>query len=175
MGVIRVSHNVNAQAGRQFVEQVTKDPNVARKHKQVEGFWNFKDGEPQFQAELELPKGEVRVNCELPPFAGGWGTSPDPIQYCLFGMAACYATTFASVAAQEGVELTRLQVRAENDLDLRKQIGLGKDPIIQRVKFTLEAAGPSRDVLKRLKRLADERCPGVECVTRSIPLETVLA
>ena len=173
--MVRASSNVNIQAARDFVEQVRKDPSVARKQKKVEGVWSFKEGEPQFLAVLEFPKGGVEVRCELPAFAGGWGTSPDPIQYCLFGMAACYATTFASVAAQEGVSLTGLKVRAENELDLRKQIGLSKDPIIQRVKFIVDASGPPREVLERLKHSADERCPGVECVTRSIPLETLLA
>lgn len=167
--------NVNAKAAAEFVAAVKKDPGAAKKHKAVEGSWNFAEGEPQFLSVLEFPKGKVEVRSELPAFGGGWGTSPDPIQYCLYGMAACYATTFASVAAQEGVSLTSLKVRAENDVDLRKQLGLGNDPIIQRVKFTVEAAGAPRERLERLKRLADERCPGVECVTRSIPLETVLA
>lgn len=173
--MVQTTLNINVRAARDFVDQVQKDPTSARKKKVVEGSWNFVEGQPQFRAELEFPKGKARVDCELPPFGGGWGTSPDPIQYCLFGMAACYATSFASVAAQEGVSLTTLKVRAENELDLRKQIGLGKDPIIQGVKFTLEASGAPRQTLERLKRLADERCPGVECVTRSIPLETVLA
>lgn len=167
--------NINVQAARDFVEQVRKDSSAARKKKGVEGSWNFAERQPQFRATLEFPQGNVGIDCELPPFAGGWGTSPDPIQYCLFGMAACYATTFAGVAAQEGVSLTALKVRAENEMDLRKQVGLSRDPIIHRVKFTVEAAGAPRDVLEGLKKMADERCPGVECVTRSIPLETVLA
>lgn len=90
-------------------------------------------------------------------------------------MAACYATTFASAAAQEGVRLWTLKVRAENEIDLREQVGLSRDPIVQRVKSPVEATGASREKLAELKRLADERCPGVECVTRSIPRETVLA
>lgn len=167
--------NVNGKAASDFVQQVAKDASVARKHKKVEGAWDFSEGQPQFRAVLGFPKGEVELQCELPPFAGGWGTSPDPIQYCLYGMAACYATTFASAAAEEGVELSTLKVRAENDIDLRKQLGLSQDPIVQRVKFTVEATGASRETLERLKRAADARCPGVECVTRSIPLETILA
>lgn len=156
------------------MEQVKRDATVARKRKSAEGVWDFREGQPQFHAEFEYPKGRSAVTCELPPFAGGWGTSPDPIQYCLFGMAACYATTFASAAAQEDVPLTSLRVRVENEMDLRKQIGLGHDPIIQRVKFTVQAEGAPPERLKRIKRLADERCPGVERVTRSIPLETSL-
>jgi len=173
--VADVVNNVNVGAARDFVEQARKDPAVARKKKSVEGIWTFKEGQPQMGAELEFPKGKTAVLCELPAFAGGWGTSPDPIQYCLFGMAACYGTTFAGAASQEGVTLTSLRVRAENEMDLRKQLGLGKDPIIQRVKFTVHAEGAPKEVLERIKRLADERCPGVECVTRSIPLETLLA
>ncbi len=164
--------NVNMAAAREFQDQLRKDPSVARKRKSVGGAWNFVEGQPQFRAELELPKGKVAVNCEMPAFAGGWGTSPDPIQYCLFGMAACYATTFMSVAAQEGVSVTALKVRVENDMDLAKQFGMGREPIIKKIKFTLHAEGPTKTQLSKLKSLADERCPGVECVTRSIPLET---
>ena len=109
--------NVGTKAAADFVEQVRTDPTKARKHKRVEGVWEFTDGQPQFRAVLEFPKGSVEVRCELPSFAGGWGTSPDPIQYCLYGMAACYATTFAGAAAQEGVDLTALKVRAENEVD----------------------------------------------------------
>lgn len=104
--------NINVQAGHGFVEQVRKDPSAARKRKRVEGSWNFAERQPQFRATLEFPGGKVGVDCELPPFAGGWGTSPDPIQYYLFGMAACYATAFAGVAVQEGVRLTALRVHA---------------------------------------------------------------
>lgn len=166
--------NVNTQAAQQFAEQVRKDPAAARKHKEVEGAWDFHDGKPQFRAEVAFAKGAAQLACEMPPFAGGWGTSPDPLQYCLYGLAACYATTYAAGAAQEGVQLTSLRVRAENDVDLRKQLGLSKDPIVQRVRFTVWAEGAPRETLERLKRLADERCPGVECVSRPVPLETVL-
>ena len=53
-------------------------------------------------------------------------------------------------------------------------MGLSKDNIIERVKFTVEAAGADRKALERLLKLTEERCPGSECVTRAIPLETVL-
>lgn len=169
-----MGHNVNVGAARDFAAEVQRDPAAGRKHKQVEGAWTFTEGQPQFAAQVEYAKGQAELRCEMPPFAGGWGTSPDPLQYCLYGMAACYATTFVGAAAAEGVPLTKVRVRAENDVDLRKQLGLSKDPIVQRVKFTVWAEGAPREALERLKRLADERCPAVECVTRAIPLETAL-
>ncbi|HLF16691.1 MAG TPA: OsmC family protein, partial [Candidatus Thermoplasmatota archaeon] len=90
-------------------------------------------------------------------------------------LAACLAVTYAAVATAEGVRLTRLQVTAENWMDLRKQMGVSKDNIIERVKFTVEAAGADPATLERILKLAEARCPGTECVTRAIPLTTELA
>jgi uncharacterized OsmC-like protein len=168
-------NNVNAAEMQKFVAALGKDASLGKKNKRVTGTWSFAEGTPQFSAPLEFPKGKATINVELPPFAGGWGTSPDPIQTCLSGLAACFAVTFAAVATAEGIRLTKLQVTAENWMDLRKQMGLSKDNIIERVKFTVEAAGADRMTLQRLLKLAEERCPGSECVTRAIPLETVLA
>src|SRR5688572_30255649 len=168
-------NNVNVPEMQKFVAALSKDAALGRKNKRVTGSWDFTEGQPQFSASLEYPQGKATVQVELPPFAGGWGTSPDPIQVCLSGLAACFAVTFAAAATSEGVKLTKLQVTAENWMDLRKQMGLTKDNIIERVKFTVQAEGADRATLQRLLKLAEERCPGSECVTRSIPLETVLA
>jgi uncharacterized OsmC-like protein len=168
-------NNVNVAEMQRFAAALSKDAALGKKNKRVTGTWSLIEGTPQFSVPLEFPKGKATVNVELPPFAGGWGTSPDPIQVCLSGLAACFAVTFAAAATAEGVQLARLQVTAENWMDLRKQMGLSKDDIIDRVKFTVEAEGADRATLQRILRLAEERCPGSECVTRAIPLETVLA
>ena len=167
-------NNVNVQEMERFVSTIQEDPAQAKKHKRVTGSWVFEQGKPQFVSTLEYVKGKVVLNAELPPFAGGWGTSPDPIQYCLYGLAACFAVTFAAAAASEGVRLTRLEVIAENWMDLRKQMGLADEDIMEKVKFTVQAEGASRDKLEEIVALTKERCPGVECVTRTIPLEVEL-
>ena len=167
-------NNVNLPEMQKFVATITKDPTQAKKNKRVTGSWILEEGKPQFVSTLEYAKGRVVLSAELPPFAGGWGTSPDPIQYCLYGLAACFAVTFAATAASEGVRLTNLEVTAENWMDLRKQMGLASENIVDRVKFTVNADGASRDKLEKLMALANERCPGVECITRTIPLELEL-
>lgn len=167
-------NNVNLPEMQKFVAAIQKDPGLAKKNKRVTGSWSLTEGTPQFSAVLEYPKGKATVNVELPPFAGGWGTSPDPIQTCLSGLAACLAVTYAAVATSEGVKLTKLEVTAENWMDLRKQMGISKDNIIDRVKFTVEAGGADRKTLQRILDIAESRCPGTECVTRAIPLTTEL-
>ncbi len=164
-------NNVNMEEMRKFVEAVKKDPKQALKEKNVMGEWVFQEGKPQFVADLPFKNGKVSLSCEFPPFSGGWGNSPDPLQYCLYGLAACFATTFIATATSENVDLKSLRVTAENRVDLRKQLGLSKEPIIQRVglKVHVEADAPQATI-GRLLKLAEERCPGTECVTRSIPL-----
>ena len=168
-------NNVNLDQMQKFVEAVKKDPKQALKEKSVTGEWVFQEGQPQFVAELPYQKGKISLRCEMAPFAGGWGSSPDPLQYCLYGLAACFSTTFVATATSESVKLKSLRVTAENRVDLRKQLGLSKDPIIQKVGLKVQVdADVPRSTLERLVKLAEERCPGTECVTRSIPLSAEL-
>lgn len=167
-------NNVNVSEMEQFVTAIQKDPDQAQKEKRVMGSWVFAQGKPQFVSTIEYAKGNVVLNAELPPFAGGWGTSPDPVQYCLYGLAACFAATFVAIAADRGVSLSRLEVSAENWMDLRKQMGLGNENIVRGVKFTVQAEGAPRGELETVIALAEDRCPGVECLTREIPLEVEL-
>ena len=168
-------NNVNMQDIEKFVSTIEKDPAQAKKNKRITGSWVFKEGKPQFISTVEYPKGKVVLRTELPPFAGGWGKSPDPIQYCLHGFAACFAGTFAATAASEGIELKRLEVAVENWMDLRKMFGVSSDNIMEKVKFTVKTEGASRDQLEKILTLTEERCPGMECITRSIPFEVELS
>ncbi len=167
-------NNVNVQEMERFVAAIQEDPAQAKKDKRVTGSWVFEQGKPQFVSTIEYAGGNVVLNAELPPFAGGWGTSPDPVQYCLYGLAACFAAMFVASATGEGIQLTRLEVTVENWMDLRKQMGLANENIIDKIRFTVHAEGASRDDLDRVLNLTKERCPGAECLTRSIPLEVEL-
>lgn len=79
-----------------------------------------------------------------------------------------------ATATSENIALTKLEVTAQNWMDLRKQMGLTEDNIIEKIMFTVKAVGPSRDELDRLVALANERCPGVECLIRSVPFKVKL-
>ncbi len=166
-------NNINLPGMMAFVEQATSDPNVLKKQKRVEGIWDFQEGHPQFKATLAYPSGERTLEADLAPFMGGAGLAPDPIQYCLYGLAACFAGTFMSLAAAEGVVLRSLRVVAENQVDLTRPMGLGDKPVVERTSITLIADADADDAkLALLKGLTRERCPGVYCLTNPIPLDT---
>ena len=172
MGVeIMKLNNINLDKAGAFVEEVKQDKSKAIKTKKVEGSWNFEEGKPQFASTLEHANGTTIIEADGPPFMGGSGIKPDPVQYCLFGLAACFAQTFASIAAEKGIELKKLKVIAENKVNLSKALGLSNEPIVERVKLIVEVSDVDKDKIKEIEQLAKERCPGVYCLTNPIKLD----
>ena len=167
-------NNVDMEKAGAFVEEVKKDKGKALKVKRVEGSWNFIEGKPQFISTLGHANGSTAAEADAPPFLGGSGIKPDPVQYCLFGLAACYAQTFASIAAEKGIELTRLNVAAENKVNLSKSLGLSNEPIVKGVKLQIDASAKNSKNLSEIMKLAEERCPGVYCLTNPIKLDVQL-
>lgn len=166
-------NNINVKATEEFFEQVKSDASLAKKSKRVQGSWNFKEGEPQFSAVMTHKAGETRVRADFASFMGGEGLAPDAIQYCLYGLAACYVGTFVGLAAAQGLILRSVSVVAENRVDLSRSLGLSDNPVVEQVTLTLEVdSDADQDTLEELQRLARERCPGVYCLTHPIPLET---
>src|SRR3990167_6830536 len=136
-------NNVNLETAGTFVEEVRQDKNKALKMKKVEGEWNFEDGQAQFTAVLKHSQGSTVIESDGPSFLGGSGLKPDPIQYCLFGLAACYAQTFASIAAEKGIKLNQLKVSVENKVNLSKALGLSNEPIVENVTLKVHASSES--------------------------------
>ncbi len=115
----------------------------------------------------------MSVESDQAPFMGGEGRAPNPIRYCLFGMAACFTATFAAIAVEKGLEAESFVVTAENKANLKKAFGFSEDPIVEKVFLNIELkSDAAREKIEEVRKLALERCPGVYCLTRAIPLES---
>lgn len=168
-------NNVDVDAMREFAAQIETDPAAARKVKTVTGRWNFQDGMPQFSADVGYPNGAQSTETDFAPFMGGEGLRPDPVSYCLYGFASCFAGTFAAVAATEGIELQELEVTVENEIDLSRPMGVADRPVTRGMKATVRVKSSAADErLDEIRRLAEERCPGVYCITNPIPFESTV-
>ncbi len=144
---------------------------VKRKPKIV-GDWIFEDeGKPQFRSEVSVEKGKFILEADMPSDLGGWGSKPGPLHFCIFGLASCYATTFAMIAAMEGIKLTKLKIEAESHVDFSKTFGLTDNPIVEEARWKL-IVGPelSEEKVQYLEKLAEERCPAVFCLTNPVKL-----
>ena len=165
-------NNIDTEKAGKFAEEVRKDPSKAVKNKKVTGKWNFDSGKPQFEAIVEFAGGTQKLESDQAPFLGGAGARPDPIQYCLYGLAACYAGTFMAIATMEKADVTGLTVTVENQVNLTRAMGLSDKPIVEKVKITAEVhSTESREKLNRIAELSRYQCPGVFCLTNPIPLE----
>jgi len=166
---------MNLEGMKTFLDEVKQDYSKAKKSKKIECSWNFDEGKPQIESKVQHAKGETVLRVDFAPFMGGEGLAPDPIQYCLFGLAACFAGTFMATAAMMGVKIQDLRVSAENFTDLSKTLGLTNNPIVEKAKIVATVTSDAREEqLKELERMAHERCPGVYCLVNSIKLETEL-
>jgi len=168
-------NNFNLKEMKSFIEEVKQNLSKSKIMKKVECSWNFDERKPQIASKLQHPRGETAVHSDLAPIMGGSGSAPDPIQYCLFGLAACFAGTFMSTATMLGIKIQSLKVSVENSMDVSRTIGLTNNPITERVRIVTEVKSDAkREQLEDLERVTRERCPGIYCLVNSIPLESEL-
>ncbi len=154
-------------------QEFEKNPAAARRTNVVEGRWDPETG--QFVSEIEWGGRTHVIRSEQPPFMGGTRRELGPLHYCLYGSAACYVGTLVSVAAEAGIDLGTVQVRIENDINFRPVLGLSDEPIVEQVRIHVKVSAPLDEAtLRQLKEQADRHCPGMYCLTKPIPVETVV-
>lgn len=110
--------------------------------------------------------------------AAGDGDLPCSGDVFLASLAACQEVTIRMVAAAMGIELTRLELTAEGDMDFRGTMGVDRETPVgfQAIRVTVEIdADAPEDRLQRLIQRAEKYCvvsatlknpPPVEMTTR---------
>ncbi|MFQ5441926.1 MAG: OsmC family protein [Thermodesulfobacteriota bacterium] len=165
-------NNVDVDRINATAAAIEADMTKAKKVNRIEGQWNTGEGS-QFRATVSFEGGEMTLEADQPTGLGGGGLRPGPMIYCLYGSASCYAATFATVAAAEGVTLKRLKIIAESSIDISKTFGLSENPIAEKVKFSIDVESDAPpEKIREIEKLSKQRCPAVYCLTNPVPLET---
>lgn len=83
--------------------------------------------------------------------------------YCVAGITSCFIATLTSVAATQGIRLTKLNVNTDCMINFAKTFGLSEEPITEGINFQTEAESNNADKqkLQELVKMAEERCPAV--------------
>ena len=170
-----VMNGVNLTKYREFIENVKQEPALGIKRLEVEGEWKSDGPAPHFTAILDAESGKVRVEFDEPQFLGGGFTAPNPNQFCLAGAIACYASSFSKWAAMSGVSIRKLIINAAANIDMSKSLGVSENPPVEVIEYELAVDSDSTiEELLNVKKLADERCPGVYCLTHALKLDVQL-
>jgi len=173
---LKIINHVDLDKIENNIKAIKADPTKAKKVNRIEGDWNCTGSSgPQFKAELQLEKGNFKLEADSPSFLGGSGTRPGPLHYCIFGLTSCFASTFMTLAAMESIVIESAHFVGECNVDFSKTFGLSEKPIIENAKFKISVKSDADTAaLQRLTKLAEERCPGMFSLTNKIEVKTEL-
>ena len=97
--------NVDLDKVAKTVEAGKKDKQSLRKPVRLEGEWILDPSKGyQFRTEMSYEKGKQVIEIDSPSFLGGGGNRLSPMAHCVTGITSCFVSTFASVAAMQGVK-----------------------------------------------------------------------
>jgi uncharacterized OsmC-like protein len=115
------------------------------------------------------------VVTDMPEAVGGGASAPSPAWLVRAALASCAATAIAMRAAELEIALSRLEVTAESETDMRGLLaaGNGVDPGPKTVRLRVELAADGADEhrLDELVRWADSHSPVCDAVRRAVPVE----
>lgn len=134
---------------------------------------NSLNEEGQFRAEIEFPKGKINLITDQPPPSGGRGNAPNPLQYCVFAMISCYATTFMTIATSKGVEIKKLKAKGASLVNMKSLFEIEEGPVVEKVWVELEVdSNADAKILEEIKKETDKECPAAYTVQNKVPFES---
>jgi len=155
----------------QTITNGKKDKESLRRPVKLQGEWNLDPTKGyQFRTELSYEKGKAVIEIDSPSFLGGNGNRLGPMAYCVAGITSCFIATFTSVAATQGINLTKLNVNTECMINFAKTFDVADEPITEGINFKIDAESNNTDKqkLQQLVKMAEERCPAMYSMSHVI-------
>lgn len=119
------------------------------------------------------------IELDEPPVLLSGDRGPNPVEALLAALSGCLTTSLVYHAAAMGIEVEEVESTYEGDLDLHGFLGLdesvrnGYEQI--RVSFRVKAPNATEEQLDDLVRIAQERSPVFDVVTRGTPVAVTRA
>lgn len=105
---------------------------------------------------------------------GSTDTAPGPAEMMLAATGSCIATTTRAYAAVKGLDLTRVDVAIEGDLNMRGMFGLdaAARPGLNEVRVTITIEGDGdEDALREVALLGYKFSPVTDSVHNGVPVK----
>lgn len=172
-----IVNSVDLDKISQTVSSGKKDKSTLKKPVKLQGEWNFDSSKGyQFKTELSFEKGKQTIEIDSPSFLGGSGNRLGPMAYCVAGITSCFIATFASVAASEGIRLTKLNVSTECNINFAKTFDVADEPITEGISFQIDAQSDNADKKKieEILKMSLERCPAMYSMMHVIKINAQL-
>jgi uncharacterized OsmC-like protein len=169
-----VLNNVDLDKIAQTVAGGKQDRTTLKKPVRLQGEWNLDPAKGyQFRTEISYEKGKQVIEIDTPSFMGGSGNRLGPMAYCIAGETSCFSATFAHIAAEQGIRLTKLTVDAQCSINWAKPLDIADEPINDVISFQIDAQSDNADKqrLQEIVKLATERCPALYIMTHVLKVD----
>jgi uncharacterized OsmC-like protein len=121
---------------------------------------------------VQGPNG-ASVGTDMPKSVGGGDGAPSPGWLLRAAQASCLATIIAMRAAQQGIDLGRIEVVVDSESDDRGILGLDDSvpagPLSSRARVRIGRKDVPPGQLDAIIRWAEVHCPVQDAVRRAIP------
>jgi uncharacterized OsmC-like protein len=114
------------------------------------------------------------LEADHPAVLVGGDNAPLPVEYVLYGLAACIIGGIGNIAAARGVTLTEVEATVEGDMDLRGILGLSPDVRNGyediRANFTIKGDAPP-EKLREIVEQSRARSAVFDVLTNKVPVD----
>ncbi len=113
------------------------------------------------------------LEADHPAVLVGEDRAPLPVEYMLYGLAACITGGIANIAAARGVQLSEVEATVEGDMDLRGILGLSNEVRngyqAIRASFRIKGDAPE-EKLRQIVEQARARSAVYDILTNAVPV-----
>lgn len=112
-----------------------------------------------------------------PATLGGTNDGPNPVEYLIGAWAGCLNVVVHTVSDERGIDLERVDIEIEGELDPRRFLGATDDVRAgyQEVRATIEVESDADgDALDALAAEVEERCPVGDNIEHQTPTDVTI-
>ena len=174
-------NGIDTEALKQVMGQVSKDPSVGKVKFQVTTTWKGTTKSETVVRGYELGGQKVkRIHTfviDEPKELLGEDTSANPQEYLMGAMNACIVNTYVIAAAMKGIELEKVEMETEGELDLRGFLGIDKNviPGYKELKYKIRLKGNgTQEQYEEVHKAVVATSPNYYNISQAIKLNTKL-
>jgi uncharacterized OsmC-like protein len=174
-------NGIDLEALASVTQEIGQDPGKAKIGFRVRSAWQ---GRTRSRAEVtsytiggERVARRFSIDVDEPFELLGENTAPNPQEMLMTALNACVMVGYVVGASVRGIKLSRLEIEAEGELDLRGFLGLDANvrPGYDKLRYTVRIKGDgTREQLNELHETVIKTSPNVFNVGQPVPIEARL-
>lgn len=115
-----VVNGIDLEIGQKIIETVKNNPEFGKTMWRARTVWK---GGTKAESDIR----GFKVTMDEPPDLGGTDTGPNPVEMVLAALGSCLVVGYSLNAAMLGIELQKIEIEMEGDIDLPGFFGLPSD------------------------------------------------